>query len=175
MEKDDLGGNPAPDWQQSITVPDGRNWRSYFWHETLPPKWQGAMIACAAQGMSETETMVNMQVTETCWLLWQKKSAEFNEVRRLCMNISQAWWEAKARSNLDNPYFKEKMWAMIVTARFDDPLGLHSTKSFHARAAELEKGTKATPLVDDARLEHLFNGGDGMYDEKKPEKKKKTS
>jgi hypothetical protein len=171
LEKDDLGGippSPEPEWVDALTIPDGRNWRQFFWHETLPPKWQGAMIACAAQGMSEVETMVNMQVTEPCWLRWEKKSAEFREVRALCKNISQAWFEAKARANLENPYFKEKLWAMIVTARFDDPLQLRAPKeSFRAREAAV---VKEVPFVDESLLDHLLDGGDGTGDKhpKKP-------
>ncbi len=174
-EKDGLKAEnePGVEWKQAVAVTPGQNWRRHFYHDTLPPGWQGAMVAAAAEGLSENETMVSMRVTESCWLRWKENSKEFQELLTLCNNIAQAWFEKTARENINNPYFKDKLWAMIVTARFGDPLQLKSSgPSFHER---IKDAAAPVPLVDDARLEHLFNGGDGMYDEKKPEKKKKTS
>lgn len=173
QESDELDGEDPSTFKQALSVEVGSHlWRSHFWNDRLPPRWQQMMIVCASQGMSENETMVNMQVTEPCWLRWKDKSGEFKELLGLCRAISLAWFEAKARENLGNPNFRDKLWAMLVTSRYGDPMKLMAQQDPGWK--EVRSTGKKLPNTDDARLDHLFSGGTGFPDEPDLRKQRST-
>ncbi len=49
---------------------------------------------------------------------WRRTHPEFNEVFSLARTCAQAWWEKKARKNLDNPKFNTILWSINMRNSF---------------------------------------------------------
>jgi hypothetical protein len=84
----------------------------------LPDKWYDIAIEMYSEGASDVEVKAKLSVSNDVWTRWMKEEPEFMETIKAGKRLSQAWWEHKGRTNLENNKFSATLWYMNMKNRF---------------------------------------------------------
>lgn len=86
----------------------------------LPADWEKLICNMANEGSSEIEIRVKLGcISDDLWYRLKKEDEYFSRVVSEAKLISQAWWEAKGRLNLENKAFNVRLWHLNMMNRFN--------------------------------------------------------
>ncbi|KAF0127934.1 MAG: hypothetical protein FD155_3484 [Bacteroidetes bacterium] len=89
----------------------------------LPADWREAVLELYHQGGSDKEVKALILIwmgrfSNDLWDRWLKEEEDFSETIKRGRILSEAWWELKGRSNLNNKEFNATLWYMNMKNRF---------------------------------------------------------
>ncbi len=89
----------------------------------LPEHWQELILALYQEGGSYKEVKALIYswmgtFSNNMWDRWLKEEEDFSETIKRGRILSEAWWELKGRSNLNNKEFNATLWYMNMKNRF---------------------------------------------------------
>jgi len=84
----------------------------------LPELWYEEVLELYAEGASDVEIKVILNVSNDIWARWMKEEPEFQETIKIGKELSRAWWETVGRRNLANGKFNSTLWYMNMKNRF---------------------------------------------------------
>ena len=84
----------------------------------LPKGWQKKILDLMKNGASQTEIKAVLGISNDLFDRFIKDEAEFSETIKKGLLFAQAWWEQKARENLENRNFNSALWYMNMKNRF---------------------------------------------------------
>lgn len=89
----------------------------------LPADWREAVLELYHQGGSDKEVKALILIwmgrfSNDLWDRWLKEEEDFSETIKRGRILSEAWWEFKGRSNLNNKEFNATLWYMNMKNRF---------------------------------------------------------
>lgn len=84
----------------------------------LPSNWQQTVIDMMAQGASKVEVKAELDISNDLFERWVKEEPVFSDTIKKGQVLSNAWWEKKARTNLENNQFNSTLWYMNMKNRF---------------------------------------------------------
>jgi len=113
-----------------------------------PGKYKPAMceqvIALMSEGASLVEVSVKLGISRQTMYRWRDSNEEFCYTIKRGLELSEAWWEEKGRTNLENKSFNSTLWYMNMKNRFG-----WKDKTAHA----VEKETLEEFLISVAKKE----------------------
>ena len=89
----------------------------------LPSDWREAVLELYHQGGSDKEVKALILIwmgrfSNDLWGRWLREEEDFSETIKRGRILSEAWWEHKGRSNLNNKEFNATLWYMNMKNRF---------------------------------------------------------
>ena len=87
-----------------------------------PTKYNPAMcdqvVACGRQGMSKAEIAAELDINRETLNEWAKIHPDFSDAVQRAHDLSLAWWEKQARTNLATSGFQAGLWKQAMSGRF---------------------------------------------------------
>lgn len=84
------------------------------------PEYCDKVRELGAEGMSPCEMAMEIGHVRSTLLNWCKLFPEFSTAFNDAKELSQAWWEAQGRKNLENRDFNAGLWKQNIGPRFKD-------------------------------------------------------
>lgn len=84
----------------------------------LPKGWQQTIIDIMSQGGSKVEVKAKLSISNDLFERLVDEEPLFSDTVKKGEQLSQAWWEQKARLNLENRDFNATLWYMNMKNRF---------------------------------------------------------
>ena len=82
------------------------------------PEMCTQVIKLMKEGASKTEVAAELGINKDTLYEWEKAHTEFSDTIKRGVQLSQAWWEKKGRTNLENKNFNYVGWYMNMKNRF---------------------------------------------------------
>ena len=76
-------------------------------------------IEMMKEGASHIEVMAELNIANETFYRWKKENKEFANALDIGKLYSNAWWECKGRTNLENKDFSYTGWYMNMKNRFN--------------------------------------------------------
>ena len=87
-----------------------------------PEKYRPEMCATALElmrnGSSKKAVAAALDINRDTLYQWEKKYPELSDTIKKGEELSEVWWEEKARANIDNKSFNSVLWLMNMKCRF---------------------------------------------------------
>ena len=113
------------------------------------PDYCYKLVDMMRQGMSLTEAAVRLDVNLDTLYEWAKVHPEFAEAKEQGMNVSQAWWEEKARLNIGSKEFNSKLWEYNVRCRFRKDWGANQQHDINLTVNSAQAIEKAERRIEE--------------------------
>ncbi len=87
-----------------------------------PTKYKKEFCDTVLELMREGKSIVNccaeLDISRETFYSWMEKHKEFHDTVKRGMELSEHWWQEKARENLDSNQFNSTLWYMNMKNRF---------------------------------------------------------
>lgn len=84
---------------------------------SLPTDWQDTVLACYAQGGTDTEVRAKLGMGRARWYRMLDEVADFREVVEAGRDMAKAWLLERGRKNLNNPKFNARLYELLAHNR----------------------------------------------------------
>jgi hypothetical protein len=121
------------------------------------------------QGCCLSEVCAEFCVTEQTLLSWTRKYPEFHSAYNAGKKACEAWWFAQGRINLNNPTFRERLYAFEMARRFHISIKHEHEHKIEARHAMLlfdpskltdDQLNKALEIVETMAIKNAIEVGE---------------
>lgn len=113
------------------------------------PAYCDKVLAFGRAGYSVVEMAAEIGVhRETLEENWPAAHEEFSEAFARAKLLSQAWWEGKGRTNLNDPTFQNALYSRSMSARFP--------KDWREVSRNEHTGADGKPIETLARVERVI-------------------
>lgn len=111
------------------------------------PEMCGKVVEMMKEGMAKVEVAARLGIDRDTIKEWRKTNEDFSAALKKGEELSEAWWLAKGRVNLENREFNSTLWYMNMKNRhgWSDKVEKKEEHTFR-----LEWGTR--PQIDDAEI-----------------------
>lgn len=82
------------------------------------PAFCGQVEALGRKGCGKAEIAAEIGVTRETINEWAKVHSEFSDALALAHDLSLAWWEKQARTNLGTQGYQSGLWKQAMSGRF---------------------------------------------------------
>ena len=115
------------------------------------PDYCYKIVDMMRQGMSIIEASVRLNVHPDTVYEWAKVHPEFADAMEMGRRVSQAWWEEKARMNIESKEFNSKLWEYNVRCRFRKDWGVNQQHDINLTVNSAEAIEKAEMRIEEAK------------------------
>lgn len=82
------------------------------------PAFCDVVIEAGREGCSKAEIAALLGVTRETLDIWARTHADFSDAVHLARELSLAWWEKQARTNLATSGYQSGLWKQAMSGRF---------------------------------------------------------
>ena len=94
--------------------------------QRLSGNWKSSMLSLYEKGASDVEVRATLgkefdkrgYISDDLWYRWIEEEPDFSRTVKAGKLLSELWWQAQGRVNLENKDFSATLWYMNMKNRF---------------------------------------------------------